>query len=89
MLYTDHEALATLRMQFQPRERRARWIVELKNYQFHAKHFLGKENYIVNYLFRYPIGKPLQMLKEDVRMPKFMEVVLYIKKGVWMSVRLN
>jgi len=88
-LYTDYEALATLRTQFQPRGRRARWIAELKNYQFHAKHFSGKENYMADYLLRYPVGEPLQMLEEDIRMPKFVGVVLYNKKEIWLSVRLN
>ncbi len=76
-------------MQFQPRERRAIWIAELKNYQFHAKHFSGKENYMADYLSRYPIGELLQMLKEDVHKSRFIEVVLYIKKSIWLSVRLN
>src|SRR6266540_3156136 len=52
-LYTDYEALATLRTQSQPRGRRARWIAELKNYQFHAKHFPEKENHMADYLSRY------------------------------------
>ena len=81
-MYTDHEALATLRMQSQPRERRARWIAELKNYQFHVKHFPGKENHMADYLLRYPVGEPLQMLEKDVRMSKFIGVVLYNKKGI-------
>jgi len=29
------------------------------------------------------------MLKEDVRMFKFVRIALYIKKEIWMSVRLN
>ena len=29
------------------------------------------------------------MLKKDVQMLKFVKVVLYTKKGIWMSVRLN
>src|SRR6266540_3410741 len=85
----DHKALATLRTQSQPRGRRARWIAELKNYQFHAKHFPEKENYMADYLSRYPVRKLLQMIKEDVRIPKFVEVVLYNKKGIWLSVRFN
>ena len=85
----DHEALATLRTQSQPRGRRARWIAELKNYQFHAKHFSGKENHMADYLSRYPIGELLQMLEENVRMSKFVRVVLYNKKGIWLSIRLN
>ena len=44
---------------------------------------------MADYLSRYPVGEPLQMLKEDVRMPKFVGVVLYNKKGIWLSVRLN
>ncbi len=69
-------------MQSQLRRRRAMWIAELKNYQFHVKYFSDKKNYIADYLLRYLVGKLLQMLKEDVRMPKFIEVILYTKKGV-------
>ena len=29
------------------------------------------------------------MLEEDIRMSKFIGVVLYIKKDIWMSIRLN
>ncbi len=29
------------------------------------------------------------MLEEDKRIPKFIRVVLYTKKGIWMSVRLS
>ncbi len=29
------------------------------------------------------------MLEEDVQMPKFVRVILYTKKGVWISVRLG
>src|SRR6266498_4664039 len=76
-------------MQSQLRGRRARWIAELKNYQFHAKHFPGKENHMADYLFRYPVRKLLQMLEEDVRMSKFVGVILYNKKGVWLSTKLN
>ena len=44
---------------------------------------------MADYLSRYSVGKLLQMLEEDVRMSKFIGVVLYTKKGIWMSVRLN
>jgi len=44
---------------------------------------------MANYLSRYPVGELLQMLEEDVRMPKFVEVVLYNKKEIWLSTRLN
>src|SRR6266498_3966112 len=76
-------------MQSQLRERRARWIAELKNYQFHVKHFPEKENHMADYLSRYPVGELLQMLEENVRMPKFVGVVLYNKKRIWLSVRLS
>ena len=81
-LYIDYEALATLRTQFQSKGRRARWIAELKNYQFHVKYFPEKKNYMADYLLRYPIGKSLIMLEKDIRMLKFVEVVLYTKKGI-------
>jgi len=53
------------------------------------KHFSEKENHMADYLLRYLIRKLLQMLKKDIRMPKFVRVILYIKKRICMSVRLN
>ncbi len=44
---------------------------------------------MADYLFRYLVGEILQMLEEDIRMSKFIGVVLYIKKDIWMSIRLN
>ena len=44
---------------------------------------------MADYLLRYLVGESLQILEEDIRMPKFVGVVLYIKKGIWMSVRLS
>ncbi len=44
---------------------------------------------MANYLLRYSVGELLQMLKEDIRMFKFIGVVLYNKKGVWLLVRLS
>ena len=44
---------------------------------------------MADYLSRYPIKELLQMLEEDVRMPRFVGVVLYNKKGIWLSTRLN
>ncbi len=81
-LYTNYKALAILQMQSQLRGRRTRWIAELKNYQFYAKHFLGKENHMVDYLLRYSVREPLQMLEEDIRKSKFIRIILYIKKEV-------
>ena len=81
-LYTNHKALATLRTQFQLREKRARWIAELKNYQFYTKYFLDKKNYMADYLSRYSVEKSLQMLEKNTRMLKFVEVVLYTKKRI-------
>ncbi len=69
-------------MQFQPRGRRIRWIAELKSYQFHVKHFFDKENHMADYLSRYLVKESLQMLEKNVRMPKFIEIVLYTKKGI-------
>ncbi len=44
---------------------------------------------MADYLSRYPVGELLQMLEEDVRMPRFIGIVLYNKKGIWLSTRLN
>ena len=76
-------------MQFQLRGRRARWIAELKNYQFHVKNFSEKENHMADYFLRYPVEESLTILEEDIRIPKFVRIVLYTKKGIWLSVRLS
>jgi len=44
---------------------------------------------MADYLSKYPVGKSLQMLKEDIRMFKFMRIVLYTKKRIWMLTRLS
>ncbi len=41
---------------------KAKWIIKLKNYQFHTKYFSDKENYMIVYLLQYPIKKLFQML---------------------------
>ncbi len=37
---------------------------------------------MADYLSKYPIREFLQMLGEDDRKPKYIEIVFYIKKGV-------
>jgi len=37
---------------------------------------------MANYLSRYLIGELLQILEENVRMPKFIRIVLYSKKRI-------
>ncbi len=44
---------------------------------------------MVDYLSRYLVEKSLQILKEDIRMSKFIEVVLYTKKEIWILIRLK
>jgi len=44
---------------------------------------------MADYLLKYLMEESLQMLKENIKMPKFIGVVLYIKKRIWMLVRLN
>jgi len=45
MIITDHSALKTLKTAKIPTKgRRARWIMELQQYDFEIKHRSGKEN---------------------------------------------
>jgi len=37
---------------------------------------------MADYLSRYLVKEPLQMLEEDIKMLKFIRVVLYTKKGI-------
>ena len=46
----DHQALATFRMQQNLKGYKARWIAELKNYDFKAKHWSGNDKSIADYL---------------------------------------
>ncbi len=43
---------------------------------------------MTDYLLRYPVGELLQMLKKDVRMLKYIGIIFYTKKGVWISTQL-
>ena len=44
---------------------------------------------MADYLLKYSMGELLQMLKKDNRRPKFIEIILYTKKGNWMLTRLK
>jgi len=39
---------------------------------------------MADYLSRYSVEESLQILKENDRRPKFVGVILYIKKEIWM-----
>ncbi len=64
-IYTDHQALATLRTQQNPKGRKARWIAELKNYDFKAKHWPGRDNGIADYLSRNPTTEPIAYIEDE------------------------
>ncbi len=44
---------------------------------------------MADYLLYYSISKPLQIFKKDNRRSKFVRVVFYIVKGIWISIRLK
>ena len=89
IIYTDHQALATLRTQQNPKGRKARWIAELKNYDFKAKHWPGRDNGIADYLSRNPTTEPIKYIEDEQSYPKYMGVVTYDEDGIWMSTRLK
>ncbi len=76
-IYIDHQALATLRTQQNPKGRKVRWIAELKNYDFKAKHWPGNDNGIVDYLSQNLASKPTNYIEDEQMYPKFVEVVTY------------
>ncbi len=41
---------------------------------------------MIDYLLKYPVKESLQMLKENDRRSKFIGVVLYIKKRIWILI---
>ncbi len=64
-IYTNHQALATLRTQQNSKGRKARWITELKNYNFKAKHWPGSDNGIADYLSRNPAPEFINYIKDE------------------------
>ncbi len=81
-IYTDYQALATLRTQQNPKGRKARWIAELKNYDFKAKHWPGRDNGIADYLSRNPTIEPINYIEDEQKYLKHVGVVTYDKDGI-------
>ncbi len=88
-IYTDQQALATLRMQQNPKGHKAKWITKLKNYDFKAKHWSGKDNGIADYLSRNLTIEPINYIEDEQKYPKYVGVVTYDEDGIWMSTRLK
>ncbi len=63
-IYTNHQALAILRMQQNSKGRKARWIAELKNYDFKAKHWPGYDNGIADYLSQNSASELINYIKD-------------------------
>ena len=76
-------------MQQNSKGRKARWIAELKNYDFKAKHWPGYDNGIADYLSRNPAPEPINYIENEQMYPKFVRVVTYDKDGIWMFTRLK
>ncbi len=88
-IYMDHQALATLRTQQNPKGRKARWIAELKNYDFKAKHWPGRDNSIADYLSQNPVLESINYIEDEQSYPKYVGVVTYDEDGIWMFTRLK
>jgi len=81
-IYTDYQALATFRIQQNPKERKAKWIVELKNYDFKAKHWPGNDNNIADYLSQNSAPEPINYIEDEQMYSKFVGVVTYDEDGI-------
>ena len=81
-IYTDHQALAMLRTQQNPKGQKARWIAELKNYNFKAKHWPSRDNSIADYPSRNPIIEPINYIEDEQKYPKYVGVVTYDEDGI-------
>ena len=55
-LISDHKALETLRKQELPTGRKARWILELEQYNYNIKHRQGKKMAHVDHFSRYLVN---------------------------------
>src|SRR6266542_6463923 len=85
----DHQALATLRTQQNPKGRKVRWIAELKNYDFKAKHWPSRDNGIADYLSRNPTAEHITYIEDEQSYPKYVGIVTYDEDDIWMSTRLK
>jgi len=85
----DHQALATLWTQQNPKGHKARWIAELKNYDFKAKYWSGNDNGIADYLLRNLAPEPINYIEDEQLYFKFVRVVTYNEDDIWMSTRLK
>ncbi len=78
----NYQTLAIFRTQQNPKGRKARWIAELKNYDFKAKHWPSNDNSIADYLSRNPVSESINYIKDEQMYPKFVRVVTYDKDGI-------
>ncbi len=85
----DYRALATLRTQQNPKGHKARWIAELKNYDFKAKYQPDNDNGIADYLLRNLVSEPINYIEDELMYPKFVGIVTYDEDGIWMFTRLK
>ena len=87
--YTDYQALTTLRIQQNFKKHKARWIAELKNYDFKAKHWSDNDNSIADYLFYNLVTEPVNYIENEQIYLKFIRVIEYDEDGIWMFTRLK
>ena len=61
LFYTDHNALRWLHSA-EPKGRRARWIMDLQEYEFEVQHRPGKQNSNADALSRLPQENPINTI---------------------------
>src|SRR6266542_3839342 len=76
-------------MQQNTKGRKARWIAERKNYDFKAKHWLGNDNGIADYLSQNLTPEPINYIENEQIYLKFVGVVTYDEDGIWIFTRLK
>src|SRR6266511_1569449 len=91
----DHVALETVKTADLPRERRARWLTKLQQYEFTIKHrggrtiahadamsrLLGKSNVTD----KIPIKALRNKMKRRAIQAKFVMIIVHDRDGVWMT----
>ncbi len=88
-IYTNHQALAILKIQQNPKGCKVRWIAKLKNYNFKTKHWSDNDNDIADYLFRNSASEPINYVEDEQMYSKFIRVVEYDEDGIWMFIRFK
>ena len=71
VIITDHNPLTWLRRQKDPRNKFARWLLELESYDYTIEYRQGAENGAADYLSRLPTRRDIEIENEEEHFERF------------------